>query len=134
MCDKKKCDKGADDCDVKRYLENKEKRSMKAKKHLKTTVHKFVHKSMINIYAATTAKDTWNILHETNRYNIRYKVYINGKKKGGFVTLIDDNDHYGYHKLFYYNNGMFYNSIFWKTISDDAKIKLKRIKKSKLPM
>ena len=25
MCDKKKCDRGTDDCDVKRYLENKEK-------------------------------------------------------------------------------------------------------------
>lgn len=23
MCDKKKCDRRADDCDVKRYLENK---------------------------------------------------------------------------------------------------------------
>lgn len=102
---------------------------MKAKKHLKTTVGKFVHKSMVNIYAATTAIDIWNILDETNRYNIRYKVYINGEYKGGFITLIDDDCYYNYHELFYYNNGISY-----KTISDDAKIKLKRIKKSKLPI
>lgn len=96
---------------------------MKAKKHLKTTVYKFIHKSMVDIYAATRAINPWDILDKTNRYNIRYKVYINGEKKGGFVTLIDDIGCYGYHTLFYYNNG-----ISWKTISDDAKIKLKRIK------
>ena len=85
---------------------------------------------MVDIYAATTAIGIWNILDKTNRYNIRYKVYINGEYKGGFITLIDDDHHYGYYILFYYNNG----GIYFKTISDDAKIKLKRIKKPKLPM
>ena len=103
---------------------------MKAKKHLKTTVHKFVHKSMVDIYAATRSIEPWNILFDTDRYNIRYKVYINGEELGGFVTLIDSNHHYSYYILFYYNNG----GIYFKTISDDAKIKLKRIKKSKLPI
>ena len=102
---------------------------MKVKKHLKTTVYKFVHKSMVDTYAATKSIKPWNILFDTDRYNIRYKVYINGEELGGFITLIDD-DHYGYYILFYYNNG----DIYFKTISDNAKIKLKRIKKSKLPM
>ena len=105
---------------------------MKAKKHLKTTVGKLVHKSMVHIYAATTAIKPWNIITETDRYDIRYKVYINGEKKGGFITLIDiinNGLYYDYHILFYYDNGIFYT-----TISDDAKIKLKRIKKSKLPI
>ena len=103
---------------------------MKAKKHLKTTVDKLVHKSMVDIYAATKLIKPWNILFDTDRYNIRYKVYINSEELGGFVTLIDSNHHYGYYILFYYNNG----GIYFKTISDDAKIKLKHIKKSKLPM
>ena len=84
---------------------------------------------MVNIYAATTAIDIWNILDETNRYNIKYKIYINGEYKGDFITLIDD-DHYGYYILFYYNNG----GVSFKIVSDYAKIKLKRIKKSKLPI
>ena len=102
---------------------------MKAKKHLKTTVYKFIHKSMVNIYAATRSIKPWNILFDTDRYNIRYKVYINGEKLGGFVTLIDD-DHYGYYELFYYNNG----GVYFKTINDATKIKLKRIKRARLPI
>ena len=102
---------------------------MKTKKHLKTTVGKLVHKSMVDIYAATTAIKPWNIITETDRHDIRYKVYINGEKKGGFITLINNSLYYDYHILFYYDNG-----ILCTTISDDAKIKLKRIKKSKLPI
>jgi hypothetical protein len=28
MCDKKRCERGADDCDVKRYLKNKAEREV----------------------------------------------------------------------------------------------------------
>ena len=104
---------------------------MKLKKHLKTTVYKFVHKSMVDIYAATRSIKPWNILFDTDRYNIKYNVYINGEKLGGFITLIDiDNDHYGYYELFYYNN----DDVCFKTINNTAKIKLKRIKRTKLPI